>query len=218
MRLPTITDHIIALDPGDEIVLRHRTWADYEDLIDRRGDRAGFRVSYSSAKQELRLMSPLPEHGKNANLLANFVRVLLESTGQDWEAFTPITLKLPPLQGVEPDFCYYIQNRNQIIGKRRIDLTVDPPPDLMIEVDLTSRTDPADYQAIAVPELWIYRQNQLLIYVWDGQQYQESATSPQFPNVDVTTLIPHYCDRGWQVGSSVAIREFEQALDPHDPG
>ncbi|MDX2231529.1 MAG: Uma2 family endonuclease [Leptolyngbyaceae cyanobacterium bins.349] len=213
MRLPTITDDVIALDPGDEIILRHRTWDDYEDLLARRQDQAGLRIYYSSNTQEIRIMSPLPEHGKDANLLANFVRVLLEHQRKEWEAYTPITLKFPPLQGVEPDYCYYIQNRDQILGKRRIDLTIDPPPDLVIEVDLTSITKPSDYQSIKAAELWIYRWSQLLIYEFDGQGYQETLTSPQFPKIAVKTLIPQYCDRGWQVGSSVAIREFAQCLE-----
>lgn len=212
MRLPTITETTIALDPGDEIILRNRTWEDYEDLLSRRQDKAGLRVYYNSSTQEIRIMSPLPEHGKNANLLANFVRVLLEQAQKEWEAFTPITLKLPPLQGCEPDYCYYIENYKRIVEKRRIDLAVDPPPDLVIEVDLTSVTKPSDYASIGAAELWIYRWGELFIYEFDGTQYRESQTSPQFPNIDVKTLIPYYCDRGWEVGSSVAIREFENSL------
>jgi len=213
MRLPTITETEISLDPGDEIILRNRTWDDYEDLLSRRPDKAGLRIYYNNTTQEIRIMSPLPEHGKDANLLANFVRVLLEYQKKEWEAYTPITLKFPPLQGVEPDYCYYIQNREQILGKRRIDLTVDPPPDLVIEVDLTSVTKPSDYQSIKATELWIYRWSQLFIHEFDGTQYQEVQISPQFPTIDVKTLIPQYCDRGWQVGSSVAIREFESFLN-----
>lgn len=73
-------------------------------------------------------------------------------------------------------------------------------------------TKPEDYQAIAPLELWIYRQSQLLIYQFDSQQYRESQISRWFPDCDVKTLIPQYCDRGWQVGSSVAVREFEEVL------
>ncbi len=98
------------------------------------------------------------------------------------------------------------------MGKERINLESDPPPDLVIEVDLTSSTKAEDYQAIAPQELWIYRRSGLLIYLFDGQQYQESQTSYNFPNFDVKKLIPEYVDRGWQVGSSVAVREFEKFL------
>lgn len=212
MVLPTITQDIIDLSPGDELILRFRTWEDYENLLSRRQDKAGLRIRYNSATRELRIMSPLPKHGKNADILADLVKALLRHQGKDWDAFTPITLKRLNQQGIEPDYCFYIQNRQSVLGKEEIDLNVDPPPDLVIEIDLTSATKPEDYQAIGAKELWIYRWNQLRIYQFDGQQYQEIQTSLQFPNFDAKTLIPDYVDRGWQIGSSVALREFEQLL------
>ncbi len=212
MTLPTITQNTIDLAPGDELILRFRTWEDYDNLIARRQDKAGLKIKYSNATQEIRIMSPLPGHGKNADILSDLVKALLRHQNQDWEAFTPITLKRTNQQGVEPDYCFYIQNRQQILGKERIDLESDPPPDLVIEVDLTSTTKAEDYQAISPKELWIYRRSGLLIYLFDGQQYQESKTSYNFPDFDVKKLISEYVDRGWQVGSSVAVREFEKLL------
>lgn len=212
MVLPTISEDTISLAAGDEIILRFRTWEDYEALLARREDKAGLRIRYSSKTQEIRIMSPLPRHGKNADILADLVKALLRQTGRDWDAFTPITLKRIKQQGVEPDYCFYIDNRAAILGKERIDLETDPPPDLAIEIDLTCMTQPEDYQAIAPLELWIYRQSQLSIYQFDSQQYRESQISRWFPGYDLKTLIPQYCDRGWQIGSSVAVREFEEAL------
>lgn len=212
MGLPTITEDIISLDPGDELILRFRTWEDYETLLKRREDKAGLRIRYNSKTQEIRIMSPLPRQAKNADLLADLVKALLRQAGKDWDAFTPVTLKRMNLQGIEPDYCFYIDNRDRILGKERIDLETDPPPDLAIEIDLTSTTKPEDYQAISPVELWIYRQNQLLIYHFDFPQYQESQNSRWFPNYDLKTLIPQYIDRGWQIGSSVALREFEEVL------
>lgn len=212
MGLPTITEDIISLDPGDELILRFRTWEDYEALLKRREDKAGLRIRYNSKTQEIRIMSPLPRHGNQADLLADLVKALLRHIGKDWQSFTPITLKRTNLQGIEPDYCFYIDNRDRILGKERIDLETDPSPDLAIEIDLTCITKPEDYQAIAPGELWVYRQNQLLIYHFDSQQYQESQISRWFPNYDLKTLIPQYIDRGWQIGSSVALREFEEVL------
>jgi Uma2 family endonuclease len=177
MTLPTITQDVIDLAPGDELILRFRTWDDYEDLLARRIDKAGLRIRYSSTTQEIRIISPLPEHGKNSDILADLVKVLLKYQEQDWEAFTPITLKRDNQQGAEPDYCFYIENRDRIFGKKRLHLKVDPAPDLAIEVDLTSITKPEDYQAIAPGELWIYRRNSLLIYRFEAQGYQECQTS-----------------------------------------
>ncbi|MFM9263881.1 Uma2 family endonuclease [Tychonema sp. BBK16] len=212
MLLPTISEDTISLAPGDELILRFRTWEDYEALLARREDKAGLRIRYSSKTQEIRIMSPLPRHGNQADLLADLVKALLRHIGKDWQSFTPITLKRINRQGIEPDYCFYIDNRADILGKERIDLETDPPPDLAIEIDLTCTTKPEDYEAIAPLELWVYRQSQLSIYQFDSQQYRESQISCWFPGYDLKTLIPQYCDRGWQIGSSVAVREFEELL------
>lgn len=212
MLLPTISEDTISLAPGDELILRFRTWEDYEALLARREDKAGLRIRYSSKTQEIRIMSPLPRHGKNSDIVADLVKALLRHECRDWDAFTPITLKRINRQGIEPDYCFYIDNRAEILGKERIDLETDPPPDLAIEIDLTCTTKPEDYEAIAPLELWVYRQSQLSIYQFDSQQYRESQISRWFPGYDLKTLIPQYCDRGWQMGSSVALREFEELL------
>ncbi len=108
------------------------------------------------------------------------------------------------------------RSADRILGKERIDLENDPPPDLVIEIDLTSTTKAENYQAIGAAEVWIYRRERLLIYCFDGKQYQECQTSQHFPAHNVKTLIPQYVNRGWQVGSSVALREFEQFLRDGD--
>ena len=127
-------------------------------------------------------------------------------------SFDPITLKRFGEAGLEPDWCVYIQNREAILGKERIDLESDPPPDLALEVDAPSASNPADYEPLRVPELWIYRENSLHIHVFDGQHYRETSHSPTFPDIAVCRLIPEYVRRAWQVGSSVALRQFESDL------
>jgi Uma2 family endonuclease len=208
----TITRDRIDISPGGEIVLRNQTWADYEALLESRQDRAAIKLYFNAAQQEIRIMSPLPGHGKRSASLSGMVRTLLRYQGKDWEEFDPITLKQIGKVGIEPDACFYIQNRAAILGKERFDLTVDPPPDLALETDQTARTNPQDYQAIGIPELWIYRRQALLIYLFDGQQYQASSDSPLFAGIPVTELIPQFVERAWTAGSSVGLREFEAAL------
>ncbi|NJO79302.1 MAG: Uma2 family endonuclease [Cyanobacteria bacterium RM1_2_2] len=210
----TITSDKIELPPGGEIVLRHQTWADYEALLASRSNRAAIKLYFDATTQEIRIMSPLPGHGNRSDSLADLVKILLRSQQQDWHSFDPITLKQFGQAGLEPDACFYIQNRTAILGKEQIDLTVDPPPDLALEIDQTSSTKPSDYVPIAVPELWIYRRKTLHIYLFDSQQYQESSESPLFPGLPVRQLIPQFVERAWEAGSSVALREFEQVLQP----
>lgn len=208
----TITSQGINISPGSEVILRHQTWLDYEELLNSRPDQAAIRVSFDAKTQEIRIMSPLAGHGKKSDTLSDLVKSLLRHQKQDWESFHAITLKRFQQKGLEPDVCFYTQNREAILGKERIDLAIDPSPDLAIEIDITSITHPEDYQEINVPELWIYREKTLYIYLFDGQQYQEVFASPTFPNIPVKQLIPEYVEKAWAIGSSIALREFEEYL------
>jgi len=82
----------------------------------------------------------------------------------------------------------------------------------VIEVDLTSMTQPKNYQEIAPSELWIYREKKLYFHQFDRQGYQEVQKSQWFPEYNLKLLIPNYIERGWEMGSSVAIREFEDIV------
>ncbi len=209
----TITQDSIDLSPGSEVVLRHQTWADYETILVSRQDNAAIKIYYDAIAQEIQIMAPLPEHGKKSDTLSDLVKVLLRKQGKNWDCFDPITLKRYGIKGIEPDTCFYIDNRAAILGKSPIDLDVDPPPDLAIEIDLTSLTKPEDYTAIKIPELWIYRDKILQIYLWNGDRYQSSNTSNIFPTLPVAQILPQYVEMAWTQGSSVAIRAFEQILE-----
>ena len=208
----TISSAGVDLSPGSEVILRHQTWDDYEQLLERRQDNAAVKVRYNARAQGIRMMTPLPEHGKTSDVLSDLVKILLRHLGQDWEGFDPITLKRFGEGGLEPDKCFYVRNRQAILGKKRIDLESDPPPDLALEVDATSPSTPQDYEPLRVPELWIYREDSLHIYLFDGQHYRETSDSPTFPGISVRELIPEYIRLAWQAGSSVALRQFESAV------
>ncbi|MGK7958629.1 MAG: Uma2 family endonuclease [Crocosphaera sp.] len=208
MMLITISEDTLTLSPGNTVIFREQTWEDYQRLLNLRQETSIPKLSFNFNTQEIRLMSPLPSHGNRVDTLRDLVKILLGKKGLDWHCFDPITLKIPPVAGVEPDTCFYINNRQAILGKDKIDLTLDPPPDLAIEVDFTSITDVGAYEIIKIPELWIYRQGSLNIYVLEEDSYQESQKSRLFPDVDVKNILPQYVELGWNQGSSVALRQF----------
>jgi Uma2 family endonuclease len=208
----TITKDSIDLSPGSEVILRHQSWTDYEAILASRQDNAAIKIYFDAFTQEIQLMAPLPEHGNKSDTLTDLVKLLLRKYDQDWQCFDPITLKRYGVKGIEPDTCFYIDNRQAILGKSQIDLACDPPPDLAIEIDITSLTKPEDYAEIKIPELWFYRDRSLLIYLWDGERYTESLASKLFPLIPVVQLLPPYVEMAWTQGSSVAIREFEKSI------
>ncbi|MCZ8068061.1 MAG: Uma2 family endonuclease, partial [Microcystis sp. LE17-20D] len=194
MLLITLNENTLSLSPGSQVIFPHQTWEDYERLLSLRLQKTYPKLCFNRKTQEIRLMSPLPSHGKRINLLSDLVKIILRRQGKDWECFDPITLKIPGEAGVEPDTCFYIDNREAILGKERIDLTVDPPPDLAIEVDFTSLTDVAAYQLLKIPELWVYRREELKIYLFREDGYQESENSRLFPDINIKKLFPYYVE------------------------
>lgn len=202
----------IQIPPGSAVTLTYQTWEDYEALLESRRDDAAIKIRYNAHTQTLSLMAPLAGHGRRIDILVDLVKALLRHQGRNWDSAHPITLKRLLEAGVEPDACFYIENWQAILGQERIDLAVDPPPDLAIEVDMTSFTDLEIYQILEIPEVWIYRRGQLSIYVLTATGYADSTRSPTFASVNVKTVLPGYVERAWSAGSSVALREFEAYL------
>ncbi|NJK66204.1 MAG: Uma2 family endonuclease [Microcoleus sp. SU_5_3] len=205
-----VTPEKIHLPPGT-LIKFPGTWQDYQALVQQLGDRQIPRIKYRPG--EILLMSPLPVHGRQANIIADVVKVLLDYLGRDYEAFTPITMDLPEVRGIEPDYCFYMDNWAAIAGKDRIAWGVEPPPDLAIEVDVTSYTDVDDYLPYRVPEVWLFKQNRLRIYCLESEGYVETSVSRFFPNYNISELVLECYQMSRDRNTSVAIRELRRRVE-----
>jgi Uma2 family endonuclease len=199
----------IQLPPGT-VVRMPGTWQDYCALRDSRGDGSIPRIKYRDG--EILLMSPIARHGREANILADIVKALLDSENRNYEAFTPITMDIPEEGGIEPDYCFYIDNWQAAVGKDRIDWQTDSPPDLVIEIDVTTYTAAADYLPYKVPEVWLFKKSGLKIYSLQEETYQLQPFSRYFPEIDLPTAIARVLQVASQQGTGVALREFRQVL------
>ncbi|HEY9751668.1 MAG TPA: Uma2 family endonuclease [Coleofasciculaceae cyanobacterium] len=198
------------LPPGT-VVRLPATWQEYQQLCDQRGDGAIPRLKYRQG--EVLLMSPLPIHGRDANLLADMVKALLDHDGREYDAFTPVTMSLPEESGIEPDYCFYIDNWQAVSGKTRIDWQQDPPPDLVLEIDVTSYSDVQDYLPYRVPEVWLFKNQQIFVYQLRGADYQRQSQSRYFPDIDLPSAIARCVQIAYDRNTSAAIRDFKQRLD-----
>lgn len=208
VKLPIKT---VDLAPGSRLQVPEITWSQYQDLLaDLDPTRRTPRLYY--CQQTLEIMAPSPEHERSIVVIADLVKIILRVQQRPWESLRSTTLKREGLAGVEPDDCFYIQNQQRVIGKDRIDLSVDPPPDLAIESDVTSKTQIAAYEAIAVPELWVYDAGNLQIFHLQAGQYTEVETSPSFPDLAIKTMIPAVVQQAKAIGTSQALMAFENTL------
>ena len=196
--------------PAGAVVRLLATWQEYQTLCQQRGDASIPRMKYHTG--EVLLMAPLPKHGRDASLIADIIKVLLDHQGCEYDAFTPVTMELPQESGIEPDYCFYIDHWQAISGKERIDWRLDPPPDLVLEIDVTSYSDVHDYLPYRVPEVWLFRNKELIMYQLQGLEYVVQTSSRYFPDVNLAEIIAQCVQVAYERNTSTAIRELKQRL------
>jgi Uma2 family endonuclease len=196
--------------PAGAVLRFPATWSEYQQLVQQRGDQSVPRMKYRNG--EVLLMSPMAAHGRDANLFSDVVKVLLDQEDREYDAFTPITMTIPEESGIEPDFCFYIKNWQAVSGKARIDWQQDPPPDLVIEVDVTSYSDIDDYLPYQVPEVWLWKKKSLRIYQLQAGVYGLQSQSLLFPAYDIPAMIQTVVQETYARNSSFAIRNLRQRL------
>lgn len=208
--IPLVTPiNQIKLEPGSQVTITNISWPEFELMLQELGENRSARLSYSQGILEV--MVPLPEQERPKELISDIVKVLLKVTKRKYEPFGSTTFKKEGVAGVEPDACFYIKNYQQMIDRRRLQAD-DPPPDLAIECDVTSKTTLEAYLAIKVPELWVYDSGKLTIYLLENDYYIQSKKSPTFPEIDIIKIIPDAVERSWQVGSFQALEELEMII------
>jgi Uma2 family endonuclease len=201
------------LEPGQRLRLRAIDWRTFEDILAELGEPRNSRITYQADILEIEM--PTPEHEVDKELISDIVKLILDELELDCECFGSTTFKRPETRtGLEPDQCFYIQNHAAMRGKRRLDLERDPPPDLAIEIDVTSKTRIDAYEQIGIRELWIYDRDRLAIYVLAPNEphYTKQSHSPTFPQLLIVTLIETALRDSRTIGRSPTLRQVRRQL------
>ncbi len=201
----------IQLQEGQRVILDGVGWQEFEDILEDLGEHRHSHVAYYKGVLEFRM--PLPQHERNKMLISHLLVVLLNELDLDWESLGSTTFKNRKMQaGLEPDDCFYIQNYRAVIGMKRIDLEVDPVPDLAIEVDLTSQTQMSAYEALGIAEIWRIRNGKLEINLFQNGKYVSSEISLVFPSIPIIEGISLFLERSDNLPMSTLCREFRAWL------
>ncbi|MBE9238810.1 Uma2 family endonuclease [Anabaena aphanizomenioides LEGE 00250] len=197
----------IHVPPGQRVLLENVTWTELEAILEELGEHRAARIAYDQGILEI--MTPLPEHEFDQEIISDLIKALLEELDIEFLSLGSTTFKNQFMQkGIEPDQCFYIQNEALVRGKKRLDLTVDPPPDLALEIDVTSRTHPNIYQALKVPELWRFENGKLQINILVDGNYVVSQSSLNFPGLPLIDMIPRYLESSGINGRNATIKRF----------
>jgi len=205
-------DAIGHLPAGGALILNDVSWEDFEQLLSDLGDSYAVRISYDRGRLEIMSSSSIHEMYKDlllrlACLLAEELDLILESRGST-------TFKQKEFaRAIEPDTCFYVQNASRIIGRSRIDLSVDPPPDIVVEIDVSheSTTKHAIYAGMRVPELWCYDEREAHIYHLMDEGYVEMSASRALP-VITSEVLTRFLAQSKTEGQSATLRSFREWL------
>ena len=183
------TTTAVFADP--QVALPNVSWETYERLLEDLSDCSAPRLTYDRGRLEI--MSPTPEHEKLKRRIEQIVDVVAAELDARVDSLGSTTFKREDIdRGFEPDSCFYVAQADRVRGKKRIDLDKDPPPDLVIEIDITHRSIPRlpIYADLGVPEIWRYDSRKLQCLLLDNGEYRESEFSRAFPRLRVGDLLP----------------------------
>src|SRR5712691_10976602 len=167
--------------PTDRVVISNVRWETYESLLKDLENQSSPRLAYDQGVLEI--MSPHFEHDRAKEILADIAKMTLVELDLDFEAAGSTTFKHEVLKrGFELDSSFYIKNAAHVRGKKRLDMEIDPPPELIMEIDVTkdSMNKFPLYAALRIPEVWRYAGG-LEIWILDEGRYIRSSASVAIP-------------------------------------
>ena len=202
------------LDEVEHFVLEDASWELYEKLLKDIGERP-IRVTYDDGRLEI--MSPLPEHERPKEFLGRIIEMLSFELNRPVACLGSTTFRRrDKAKGLEPDKCYYFRDEAKMRGRKRLNLRKDPPPELVVEIDITSRSIPREpiYAALRVPEIWRYDGLKLQCLRLVGGQYRVRKHSLVFPFIEPAQL-QRYLDELTEKDETTILREFVAWVREH---
>ncbi|HLG17454.1 MAG TPA: Uma2 family endonuclease [Blastocatellia bacterium] len=211
------SDVIQQLPPGSTLVLQRIAWDEYEAALAAAGENTGFRLSYDQGT--LQIMTISPEHESYTDLIQNLVRLCTLRLRIKLRSFGSATMKkIQAAKGSEPDCCFYVQGASLIGNRKHVDFAVDPPPDIVVEVDIShdSTSKFPIYAAFGVPEIWRYDGKALTIYHLRENEFVAASASLALP-VLTTDVLTEFVNRTQDEDENSVLLAFEEWLQAHKP-
>lgn len=204
----------VATPPG-QVILRDISWNLYQRLIDELGDAPGTRVTYDGGLLQIMVVSLA--HDNPNRLLASIVEKVADEMGVDFSPNGSTTLQRPDLlKGFEPDSCFYFKHAELMRGRDNIDLVVDPAPELVIEVDVTSQSlnrFPI-FAAVGVAEVWRHAAGVVSMFELRDGQYQRIPRSLALP-ILTPEAVTHFLGLARRIPRPVWVRELSAWIKQH---
>jgi Uma2 family endonuclease len=212
-----VIEAALHLPAGGKLTLYGVGWDEYEQLLDRLGEATHVRTGYDNGRLEI--MTPSARHENYKGLLHDLLLILSDELDQEIISYGSVTLKIERRRkGAEADDCFYIEHAALMADKDQLDLATDPPPDLVIEIDLThdSSAKLAIYAGLGVPEIWRYDGDRFSLWRLTENEYAATPFSPAFPFLTAEHLAEFAvnCEARGRKAARDAFRAWIRATKP----
>ncbi len=207
-----VFDRLTANATAEKHIYYGVSWDTYLQLLDDLGDDRHVRLTFN--RGALEIMSPKRLHEQITRLVDMAVTLLAFELGLNIDNCGAMTLRVESAQrGGEPDSCFYVVNEAAVRGVEEINLQIHPPPDVVLEVDITSPSlDKFGlYLAARVPEVWRYDGAHVKFYVLAEGRYDDASRSLSFPHL-TAALLERYLDIGREQGSAAMLRAVKDEI------
>jgi Uma2 family endonuclease len=163
----------------------------------------------------MELMSPRKDHESIGHLLGRLIERFSEVRDMEIVGVTSTPFRRADLQkGFEADEAYYVQNADRIRAKEAIDLSVDPPPNLVVEVETTNPAIPKLplFAAMGIAEVRWHDGERLTVTRLHRDHYEDTHASQALPGFPLA-LADSALSRRRSVGETALVREFRLAAE-----
>ncbi len=196
--------------PDQSVVITSVSWRTYVNLLEDLAESSMPHLTFD--RGTLEIMSPTKKHERLNRVLSQLVEVLTDELGIDMENLGSTTFKREDLErGFEPDSCFYFEQAELVRSKEELDLSLDPSPELVIEIDVTSASIHKDpiYAQLGVREVWRYDGHDLRIGKLVGEGYVASERSEALPLVTATVL-SQFLEKSRTMPRPELVKSFRQ--------
>ncbi len=173
----------------EKVVLHNISWDTYENLLKDQAEKSGTHFSYNNG--DLEIMVESYKHGRYSSILSELVveiatRLEIDSVGAGSTTFK----KEKNRKGFEGDASYYFKNAELVRPKDEIDLSKDPAPELVLEIDIThgSLSKFPIFASIGIEEIWRFDGEKVLFYRLENEDYKEVSESVCLKSVKSETV------------------------------
>ncbi len=192
----------------NRVLLHGVSWETFECLLADVGDRR--KTLFNYIKGNLEIMSPLSLHEGSSRFFDKLLTIFVDELDIDMRCLGSLLMKSSELKiGGEPDSCYYIKNESAIRAQENVIVGQDPPPDLVLEVDITNPSDRRlqIYALLGVPEVWRYDGYSLEFLALQNGGYVAIENSLSFPTLPAAIIV-EYVQKRLLLGESKTLKEF----------